>query len=78
MRVDDVFMKITALCNIAPCSCVEFDQSFRGAYCLHHEGDEDDYDSKHVWNVGHLLPDYTVQYPARLIFNVEVLWHIKA
>jgi hypothetical protein len=26
--------------DIAPCSLVEVDRRFRGAYCLHHEGDE--------------------------------------
>jgi hypothetical protein len=25
--------------NVAPCSLVEFNQSFRGAYCLHHQDD---------------------------------------
>jgi hypothetical protein len=32
--------KITAYWNIAPCSLVEVDRRFRGAYCLHHQGDE--------------------------------------
>jgi hypothetical protein len=31
------FMK--AFWDIAPCSLVEVDLRFRGAYCLHHQGD---------------------------------------
>jgi hypothetical protein len=26
---------------IAPCTVVESDQRFRGAYCLHHQGDDE-------------------------------------
>jgi hypothetical protein len=32
--------KMTPFCDIAPCSLVEVDQRFRGAYCLHHQGDD--------------------------------------
>jgi hypothetical protein len=32
-------MKMTAFWDIAPCSLVEVDRHFRGAYCLHHQGD---------------------------------------
>jgi hypothetical protein len=32
-------LKIIALWDIAPCSLVEVDRRFRGAYCLHHHGD---------------------------------------
>jgi hypothetical protein len=39
------------------------------ACCLHHQGDEtrrpDDGGSKHLWNVGKLLPHYTAQQPRR-------------
>jgi hypothetical protein len=27
------------LWDVAPCSLVEIDRRFRGAYCLHHQGD---------------------------------------
>jgi hypothetical protein len=26
--------------DVAPCSRLEIDRRFRGAYCLHHQGDE--------------------------------------
>jgi hypothetical protein len=32
---------ITALWDIASCSLVEVNQRFGGAYCLHHQGDDD-------------------------------------
>jgi hypothetical protein len=38
---------------------IEVYQCFTGAFCLHHQGDDDDGDSKYLWNVGKLLPDYT-------------------
>jgi hypothetical protein len=31
-------MKMTAFWNKVPCSLVEADRPFRGAYCLHHQG----------------------------------------
>jgi hypothetical protein len=34
-------MKIAAFWDIASCSLVEVDRSFRGAYCLHHQGNDD-------------------------------------
>jgi hypothetical protein len=33
-------MKMIAFTEIALCSLVEVDRRFRGAYCLHHQGDE--------------------------------------
>jgi hypothetical protein len=33
-------MKMTASCEIAPCSLVEVDRRFRGAFSLHHKDDE--------------------------------------
>jgi hypothetical protein len=30
---------MTVFWDVAPCSLVEIDRSFRGAYCLHHQGD---------------------------------------
>jgi hypothetical protein len=50
-------MKITVFWDDAPCSLVEMDQRFRGAYCPYYHGD--DGGSKHLWNVGQFLPDYT-------------------
>jgi hypothetical protein len=33
-----VSMKMTVFWNVAPCSLVEIDRRFRGAYYLHHQG----------------------------------------
>jgi hypothetical protein len=33
-------LKMTLLWDIAPCSLLEADSHFRGAYNLHHHGDE--------------------------------------
>jgi hypothetical protein len=33
-------MKIRASWDVAPCSLVGVERGFRGAYCLHHQGDE--------------------------------------
>jgi hypothetical protein len=52
-------MKMAVNCVVAPCSLIEVFQRFRGTCCLHHQGDEDG-GSKHLRNVGKLLPDYTV------------------
>jgi hypothetical protein len=35
-----VSMKFRVFWDVAPCSHVEVDRRFRGAYCLHHQGDE--------------------------------------
>jgi hypothetical protein len=50
-------MKVTAFWDMALCSLVEVDRRFRGAYCLHRQGDHrPDYGgSKHLLNVGQLL-----------------------
>jgi hypothetical protein len=32
---------MTAFWDIAPCGLVEADRRFRGAYCLHHQDDDD-------------------------------------
>jgi hypothetical protein len=34
-----VSMKMTVSWDVAPCSILEVDRRFRGAYCLHHQGD---------------------------------------
>jgi hypothetical protein len=56
-------LKMTAFWDIAPRSLVKVDRFFRSAYCFHHQGDGG---SKHLWNVGELLRDYTAQYSRRL------------
>jgi hypothetical protein len=33
-------MKVTVVWDVAPCSLVDIDLRFRGAYCLHHQGNE--------------------------------------
>jgi hypothetical protein len=33
-------IKLRVIWNVAPCSHVEVDRHFRGAYCLHHQGNE--------------------------------------
>jgi hypothetical protein len=45
-------------------SQVETDRRFRSAYCLHHHSPNDG-SSKHLWNDGLFLPDYTAQHPRR-------------
>jgi hypothetical protein len=32
-------VKVTVFWDTAPCSLVEVERRFRGAYCLHHQGD---------------------------------------
>jgi hypothetical protein len=51
---------------VVPCRLVEVYRRFRGTCYIHHQGDRpDDEGSKNFWNVGELLPDYTVQKPRR-------------
>jgi hypothetical protein len=57
-------MKMTVFYDVMPWSLVETDQHFRGAYCLHHQGD-DVGGNKHLWNVSQFLPDYTGLHPER-------------
>jgi hypothetical protein len=40
-------MKFRVFRDVAPCSHVEVDRRFRGAYCLHHQ-DPDDGESTHL------------------------------
>jgi hypothetical protein len=55
-----VWRLLTVFWDVAPCS-------------LSHR--LDDGDSKHLWNVGKLLPDYTVQHPRRQPRSYS--WNIK-
>jgi hypothetical protein len=49
--------------SIAPCRVVEVNRRFRGAYCLHYQGDRRDSGGcKHVWNASKLSRDYTLWY----------------
>jgi hypothetical protein len=32
-------MKMAVFWDVAPCSLLDIDRRFRGAYCLHHQGD---------------------------------------
>jgi hypothetical protein len=58
--------EITALTwDVAPCSHVEVDRRFRGAYCLYHHR-PDDGSSTHLCNVGKLQRDYTALHPRKL------------
>jgi hypothetical protein len=42
-------MKMTVVWDVVLCCLVEIDRRFRGAYCLHHQGDSpDDGGSKHL------------------------------
>jgi hypothetical protein len=38
--VHKMYIKMIVFWDVAPCSLVEIDPRFRGAYCLHHQGDE--------------------------------------
>jgi hypothetical protein len=60
-------MKFRVVWDVAPCSHVEVSRRFRGAYCVHHQGD-DDGGSTHLWNVGQLQCDYKALHPRRLNF----------
>jgi hypothetical protein len=59
--------------DIAPCSPVEVDLYFRGAYCLHYRS-SDDGDSTHLWNVCLLQRDYTALYPRKLSSSYSPFW----
>jgi hypothetical protein len=42
--------KMTIFRNVVPCSLVDTNRRFRGAYSLHHQSDRpDDGSSKHIW-----------------------------
>jgi hypothetical protein len=60
---------------VAPCSLVEVYRRFRCACCLHHHGD--DGGSKHFWNVGKLLADYTtIKKRAIFILAAVKTWNL--
>jgi hypothetical protein len=53
-------MKMAIFLAVAACSLVDIDWRFRGAYCLHQQGDE-----WLLWNISQYLPDYMLQHPRR-------------
>jgi hypothetical protein len=63
--------KVIAFWDIAPCSLLEIDRLFRGAYCICHRSDGS---SAHLWNVGLLQRDYTALYPTRLSNSHSLPW----
>jgi hypothetical protein len=74
-------MKMAVVWVVVPYSLVVY-RCFRGACCLHYQCD-DDGGSKRLWNVGKLLPDYTVQQPRRQPFlqdlgSILTTWEEKA
>jgi hypothetical protein len=66
------YLKMTVFWDAAPCSLVEVNSSFRGAYWPHHRPDVGG--SKNLWNVGHFLPDCTVQHPRRQSSSCSSPW----
>jgi hypothetical protein len=68
-------VKMAVFWIVAPCSLVEVYQRFRGPCCLHHQG-SDDRGSKDIWNVGKLLPDYTVLQPRRQLSILKQFVHL--
>jgi hypothetical protein len=51
--------------DVAPCSVVDINRRFRGAYCSIIRAMSNIEGSKFFWNVGQYLPDYTVHHPRR-------------
>jgi hypothetical protein len=68
------YLKMTVFWGVASCSLVEVYRRYRGACCLHHQNDDDDWSSKYLWNVSKLLPDYTVQYSRRQSSSYSPPW----
>jgi hypothetical protein len=50
-----VGLKMTVFWDIVLCSLVEVYRCFRGVCCLQHNPDDEG--SKHLWNIGKLLPN---------------------
>jgi hypothetical protein len=55
---------LTVFGTLRRVSLVEVDRRFRGAYCLHHQGDCPEADG--CRKVGIFLRDHTAQYPGKL------------
>jgi hypothetical protein len=73
-------LRVTVVWVVASCSLVDGYRRFRGSRCFHHQDDEnirsspDDGGSKHLWNVGKLLPDHTAHYPRRQPSSYSPQW----
>jgi hypothetical protein len=70
----ELMLKVTVFWDIAPCSFVELDRSFRDAYCFHHQGNTDYGCRKHLWNFCQFLPDYMAQDPRRQSSSYLFSW----
>jgi hypothetical protein len=68
-------MKMAVSWDVVPYSLVEVYRRFRGDCCLHHQGTHRPHkgDSKHLYNVCKLIPDYTAQHPRRQSTSVSVI-----
>jgi hypothetical protein len=64
-------MKMTAFWDTPPCSLVEVDRHFSGAYCLNHLGD-DGGSITHLRNVG--LLHGSVSHKAVILVNSNCYW----
>jgi hypothetical protein len=64
--------KMVVFWVVAPCSLVEVYQRFRGACRVMSKHPDDG--SKHLWNIGKLLPDYMAQQPRRQPSSYLPLW----
>jgi hypothetical protein len=53
---------MTVFWKVVLCGLVVY-RRFRGACCLHQQNAPNEWGSKHLWNVGTLLPDYTSHHP---------------
>jgi hypothetical protein len=59
-------MKTAVFWVVESCNLVEVYWRFRGTCCVRYQGDcPDDGGSKYLWNIGKLLPDYTMLQPRR-------------
>jgi hypothetical protein len=65
-------VKMAVLWDVASCILVDIDLRFRGAYCLHYQGNVGG--NKYLWNVDQYLPDCTVQHPRRLPSSYSSPW----
>jgi hypothetical protein len=63
--------KMAVFWVVALCSLVEVYRHFRGICCLHHQGDSSPW---WPWNIGKLLPDYTVLLPRRQPSSYSPPW----
>jgi hypothetical protein len=59
-------LKMTAFWDVS-CGVIGLYRRFRGACCLYYQGIHrlDEGGSKLLWNIGKLLPDFTVQHPRK-------------